>query len=416
MSISTPPASAPAASLNLDAVLKTMLETSEGVSDCLFVVGRPPQIEAFGKLRAVNIPQFMPTLQPMHTKQVAEKLVGDSERLKYDFKENGSCDTSYAVPNVARFRVNVFKQNGNHAIIMRKLATEIPTCDGLKLPPVCKEIAKEKTGLVFVTGATGNGKTTTLAAMLNEINVHQDVHVVTLEDPIEYLHPHKRSTFSQREMGRDFPSFAIGLRAALRQAPKAILVGEVRDRETMEIALTAAETGHIVFATLHTINAAQSIHRVIGMFDTGEEQQIRERLADVLRYVMSQRLIPKMGGGRVLITEIMGMNLRVNETVLLGESDLRDFHEIIEANTIHGWMTFEQSMLSLFREGRISEEVAMTYSVNKPAMRKSLDLAKKELGLNEMGPTGMKLNVEALHLRPGEFAPEATPESAKGKH
>ena len=182
------------------------------------------------------------------------------------------------------------------------------------------------------TGATGSGKTTTLAAMLNELNMHQEIHMVTLEDPIEFLHPHLKATFSQRELGRDFSDFAVGLRAALRQAPKVILVGEIRDRETMEIALTAAETGHVVFSTLHTISASQSINRVIGMFTSEEEVQVRQRLADTLRYVISQRLAPKIGGGRVLVTEIMGSNLRTRETILLGESESRNYHEIIEAS------------------------------------------------------------------------------------
>lgn len=390
---------------NFDTVLATMLQAFDGVSDCLFVVGKPPQVEAFGKLRPVDVPQFMPALQPIHTKAIAEKLLGETERLRADYKERGSCDTSYAVPNLARFRVNVFKQNGHYAIVMRKLSTDIPTVDALKLPALCKEIAKEKNGLVFVTGATGNGKTTSLAAILNEINATQDVHVVTLEDPIEYLHPHKRSTFSQRELGRDFPDFATGLRAALRQAPKVILVGEVRDRETMEIALTAAETGHVVFATLHTINAAQTLHRVIGMFDQEEEGQIRERLSDVLRFVVSQRLIPKLAGGRTLATEVMGSNLRVKEAVLMGENDIRSFHDIIEDNSVHGWHTFEMCLLRLFKENRISEDTAMIYSVNKPNMRKAIDLARKEMGETNDGPSDLSLDLSALHTKPGEITP-----------
>jgi twitching motility protein PilT len=390
--------------VNLDSVLKTMLE-AEGVSDCLFVVGRPPQVEAFGKLRPVEIPAFSPTLQPAHTKAIAEKLMGDNERLRHDYKNAGSCDTSYAVPNVARFRVNIFRQNGNHAIIMRKLSTDIPTIEGLKLPPICKEIIKEKTGIVFVTGATGSGKTTTLAAMLNEMNATSDIHIVTLEDPIEFLHPHKRATFSQRELGKDFSDFATGLRAALRQAPKAILVGEIRDRETMEIALTAAETGHIVFATLHTISASQSVSRVIGLFTKDEEQLIRQRLADTLRYIVSQRLAPKQGGGRILVSEIMGSNLRTREAVLLGESEVRDLHQIIEDNVQNGWHSFEQTLVRLFRESRILEETAMLYSVNKPEMRKKLDIVKKEMAPEDDTPTGLRLNFEALHIKPGSTPP-----------
>ncbi len=387
--------------ISFDTVLTDMLKAGEGVSDLLFVVGRPPQVEVYGKLRGVDVPGFMPVLQPQHTQAIATKLMGENERLKSELKNNGSCDTSYAVPNVARFRVNVFRQNGNHAIVMRRLNTQIPTIDALKLPAFCRQIVKEKTGIIFVTGATGSGKTTTLAAMLNELNVTSEIHMVTLEDPIEFLHPHLKATFSQRELGRDFSDFSVGLRAALRQAPKVILVGEIRDRETMEIALTAAETGHIVFSTLHTISASQSINRIIGMFTSDEVEQIRQRLADTLRGVISQRLAPKKTGGRVLVTEIMGTNLRTRETVLLGESEIRSFHEIIEANFQNGWHSFEQSLIGHFKESRITEETAMLYSVNKPAMRKALDVVKKELFPEDDTPTGMRLNLEALHLAPG---------------
>jgi twitching motility protein PilT len=275
---------------------------------------------------------------------------------------------------------------------MRKLSTQIPTIANLRLPPACSEIIKEKTGLVFVTGATGSGKTTTLAAMLNEINQQQEFHMVTLEDPIEFLHPHLKSTFSQRELGRDFSSFAIGLRAALRQAPKVILVGEIRDRDTMEIALTAAETGHVVYSTLHTISASQTINRVIGMFTNDEEEQIRQRLADTLRYVVSQRLAPKKGGGRVLVTEIMGSSLRTREAILLGENEIRNYHEIIESGSTAGWHSFEQSLIQHFKDGKVTEETAMLYSVNKPAMRKELDVVKKQLFPEDDTPSGFRLD------------------------
>ena len=396
---------APAQNLSLDATITTMVNAAEGVSDLLFVVGRPPQIEVYGKLRGVDIEGLYPTLQPPHVEAIALKMMGGNERLASDLKTNGSCDTSYAVPNLARFRVNIFKNNGNHAIVMRKLSTQIPTCEGLKLPPIFKEIVKEKTGIVFVTGATGSGKTTTLAAMLNELNQHAEIHMVTLEDPIEFLHPHLKATFSQRELGKDFSDFSTGLRAALRQAPKVILVGEIRDRETMEIALTAAETGHIVFSTLHTISAAQSINRVIGMFTNEEQMQVRQRLADTLRYVISQRLAPKVGGGRIMVSEIMGSGLRTREAILLGENDLRDFHDIIESNFQYGWHSFEQSLLTHFRANRITEETSMLYSVNKPAMRKALDVAKKEMQPEDDTPSGFRLNLEALHHGPGTQAP-----------
>jgi len=402
----TPPSVAAAEqAIDLDQVITSMVGAADGVSDLLFVVGRPPQIEVYGKLKGVDIEGLTPVLIPPQVKAIAEKMMGESERLHSDLKINGSCDTSYAVPDLARFRVNIFKQNGHHAIVMRKLSTQIPTCESLKLPPIFKEIIKEKTGIIFVTGATGSGKTTTLAAMLNEINQEQEFHMVTLEDPIEFLHPHIKSTFSQRELGKDFSDFSVGLRAALRQAPKVILVGEIRDRVTMEIAMTAAETGHVVYSTLHTISAAQSINRVIGMFSNEEEVQIRQRLADTLRYVISQRLAPKVGGGRIMVSEIMGTGLRTRETILLGENDIRSFHDIIESNQQNGWHSFEQTLLKLYRENKVTEETAMLYSVNKPNMRKSLDMAKKQMQGEDLSPSGFRLNLEALHVSPGSHPP-----------
>ena len=327
-------------------------------------------------------------------------LLAGNERLYQDFLATGSCDTSYAIPGLARFRVNIFRQNGSHGVVMRKLNTQIPSIEQLRLPPVLKQVVKEKNGLVFVTGATGNGKTTTLAAMLHELNKTEDVHVVTLEDPIEYLHPHLRCTFSQREMGKDFSDFATGLRAALRQAPKVILVGEVRDRETMEIALTASETGHLVVATLHTISSSATIKRILGFFSQEEEEQMRQRLAETLRYIVSQRLVPKKGGGRHLVTEIMGSNLRTREAVLLGESEVRDFHDIISASQPMGWHTFEHSLIEAFKLDKIGEDVAMTYAVNKSQMRKDLDIAKKEMYPPSDEPSGLKLNFEDLYVDP----------------
>jgi twitching motility protein PilT len=398
-------APAPVQPVILNEVITAMVGAADGVSDLLFVVGRPPQIEVYGKLKGVDIDGLNPVLTPPHVKAIAETMMGDNERLHSDLKTNGSCDTSYAVPELARFRVNIFKQNGCHAIVMRKLSTQIPTCETLKLPPIFKEIVKEKTGIVFVTGATGSGKTTTLAAMLNEINQEQEFHMVTLEDPIEFLHPHIKSTFSQRELGKDFSDFSVGLRAALRQAPKVILVGEIRDRVTMEIAMTAAETGHIVYSTLHTISASQSINRVIGMFSNEEEVQIRQRLADTLRYVISQRLAPKVGGGRIMVSEIMGTGLRTREAILMGENDIRSFHDIIESNYQNGWHSFEQSLLKLFKEKTITEETAMLYSVNKPNMRKAIDMAKKTMHGEDLTPSGFRLNLEALHGSPGHQPP-----------
>ncbi len=372
-------------------LLNAMLQSGEGVSDCLFLVGKPPLIERYGKLYELPMDTASATLLPGHTDAIATLLMNGGERLQSDLAATGSCDTSYALENVARFRVNIYRQKGQVGIVMRRLQAEIPTLESLGLPPIFQQIVQEKFGIVFVTGSTGSGKTTTLAAVLNEINHTQDVHVVTLEDPIEFAHPHLRSAFSQRELGKDFSTFAGGLRAALRQAPKVILIGEIRDRETMEIALTASETGHLVFSTLHTINAGQTINRILGLFTTDEEKQIRERLADTLRYVVSQRLVSKMAGGRLLVTEIMGSSLRTRETLLYGEGENRTFQEIIEAGSTLGWHSFDQSLMNAFEENLISEETALLFSTHKNKMRRDLEMAKKLRSPADEEPSGLKI-------------------------
>jgi twitching motility protein PilT len=311
-----------------------------------------------------------------------------------EFATTGSCDCSYAIENLARFRVNIFKQNGRHAIVMRKLQSKIPTLEVLELPPIFREIVKEKDGIILLTGGTGTGKTTTLAAMLDELNQTQEIHIVTLEDPIEFFHAHGKAAISQRELGKDFQSFADGLRAALRQAPKAILVGEIRDRETLEIAMTASETGHVVFSTLHTVNAGQTINRILGMFSREEEQQVRQRLAATLRYVVSQRLVNKIDGGRLLVTEIMGSSLRTRETILYGESENKSFQEIIEAGSSLGWHTFDQSIVKAYKAGVITEETALVSCTNKGKVRRELDLIQKQRGVaKEQAPSGLKLHI-----------------------
>src|ERR1043166_3848006 len=262
----------------LDAILTSMLEVAPGISDINFTCGRPPQVEAFGVLKVADVPPHVPRLTAFQTERIALNIVGGEKRLLRELAIKGSCDCAYMVNERLRFRVNIFRQRGHLAIVMRKAQTEVPSIQSMGLPAIIKDVAKEKTGLVLVTGATGSGKTTTLAAILDEINKTQAVHVVTLEDPIEYLHPHKKATFNQRELGPDFDDFPTGLRAAMRQAPKVIFVGEMRDRPTVEIALTAAETGHLVLSTIHTINAGQSINRILGMFEREEEEQLRIRL------------------------------------------------------------------------------------------------------------------------------------------
>ena len=371
-----------------------MLESAAGISDLLFAVGKPPIVEQHGGLE--EFPVDLPpdgNLTETHIADIAACLMNGQERLVNDLTVNGSCDCSYSVEGVARFRVNIFRQNGQTAIVMRKLATKIPTLEALGLPAIFGEMVKEKNGIIFVTGSTGSGKTTTLAAMLNELNRTQRIHILTLEDPIEFLHQHQKALFNQRELGKDFSSFAAGLRAALRQAPKAILVGEIRDRETMEIAMTAAETGHIVFSTLHTINAGQTINRILGMFSKDEEQQLRQRLADTLRFVVSQRLVNKIGGGRLMVSEIMGSSLRTRETLLYGERENSSFQEIIEAGCTMGWHSFDQSLLNAYKADVITDETALIFCQHKNKMRRDIDMLQKLRNQLHDEPSGLSLEM-----------------------
>ncbi len=397
------PTLAPITPTVLDQLLRTMLGASNGISDLLFIAGKSAQAENMGQLQDMDVPPLSGPLSAEQTKQLAEVLMAGNARLHEDLQNLGGADTSYSVEGLARFRVNVFKQNGRHAIVMRKLSSEVPSLEALKLAPIFYEIIKEKTGIVLVTGGTGSGKTTTLAGMLNELNQTSKIHIVTLEDPIEFLHQHKKATFNQRELGSDFLDFPAGLRSALRQAPKIILVGEMRDRATVEIALTAAETGHLVLSTIHTISAGQSVNRILGMFDRSEEPQLRVRLSETLRWVVSQRLAPQVGGGRVLINEIMGSNLRVRETVALGEADGRNFYEIVEASAPFGWTTFDQSLHRAFQADLISEQTADLYATNKSKMTRFLDNVKKQRGLDQDKPTGLRLDLDAVASQSGNL-------------
>src|SRR3954465_7876096 len=357
----------------LDYILGTMLDSQKDVSDLNVTVDKPLQVESSGQLHPVEIQPNIDHLTPFQSEMIALNLIGGSRRLTEDLLRTGSCDASYSLQGKARFRVNIFAQRGNYSVVLRKLNTRIPTLQELKLPDIFQTVAKEKTGLVLVTGATGSGKSTTLAALLNEINETKSIHIVTLEDPVEFVHPQKRATFNQREMGNDFVNFASGLRAALRQAPKVVLVGEMRDRETVEIGMSAAETGHLVMSTLHTINAGQTINRIVGMFDQAEEKQIRIRLAETLRWVVSQRLLPKIGGGRVAALEIMGNNLRVKDAVEHGESEGKTFYEIIESASTFGWKTFDMAILELYEREQVTEETALLYCSSKGVMSRGID-------------------------------------------
>ncbi len=379
--------------IELDAILSAMLQSYEGISDFLFTVGRPLQVEAYGRLKSINVEPPIRSMTSYQTEALALNIIGHDKRLIDELLRTGSCDCSYSLADEARFRVNIFRQKGHLSIVMRKLQMDIPTIRALGLPPIFDEICREKTGLVLFTGATGSGKTTSLAAVLNQINETQAVHIVTLEDPIEFVHPHKQSSISQRELGIDFESFTVGLRAALRQAPKVILVGELRDRNTIETAISAAETGHLVLSTLHTIDAGQSINRILGLFDTAEESHLRQRLADTLRYVISQRLAPKAGGGRHLLLEIMGNNLRTKEAISLGEHETRDFYSITEASATYGWTTFDQSILRAYEAGIITEETALLYANRKGSVTRSIDSVKKARGMAQNHDSGLRLDL-----------------------
>ncbi|MCX5838339.1 MAG: PilT/PilU family type 4a pilus ATPase [Deltaproteobacteria bacterium] len=364
----------------IDYILGKMLDAHENVSDLNITVGKSFQVESSGQLTGVELdPPFL-KLTPFQTEIFALNLINQDRRLTEILLAQGSCDSSYELPGKARFRVNIFSQRGNYSIILRKLETRIPTFQDMNLPEAFHKMAEEKNGIIFVTGATGSGKTTSLAALLNDINEKKSVHIVTLEDPVEYSHPHKNSTFNQREMGNDFDTFASGLRAALRQAPKVILVGEMRDRETVEIGISAAETGHLVLSTLHTVDAGQTVNRVLGMFSTEEETQVRIRLADTVRWIVCQRLLPKEGGGRVAAFEIMGSNLRVKDTILHGESEGKTFYEIIQAGKAFGMITFDDYIIELFSQGKISEETAKAYASNKGVVGRGIDSVKSSKG------------------------------------
>ena len=384
----------------LDQILTTMLASQPEVSDLNFTVERPPQVEAYGELMPVALDPPIENLTPFQIEMIALNIIGDNLWQIEDLLRHGSCDTSYALSDKARFRVNVFSQRGNFSIVCRQLNTVIPTLESLKFPDVFKEIPTEKTGLILITGATGSGKTTSLAAILNEINASKAVHIVTLEDPVEYVHSHKKATFNQRELGVDFDSYANGLRAALRQAPKVILVGEMRDRDTVKIALSAAETGHLVLSTLHTINAGETINRILGMFEPEEQEQVRIRLSDTLRWVVSQRLVPKCGGGRCALLEIMGANLRTQETIRLGESEGKTFYEITEASYIYGWRTFDNACLEAFDQGTITEETALLYCTKRNVVSRGIDNIKKQRG--ELAATAGSLRMKNLENGGGQ--------------
>lgn len=350
--------------LNFIAVLRQMLKTSDKVSDLIFSPGRPPQVELAGKLQPVHFPG-LEKLTPAHTAGMAKVIIGSHASATESLEKNGSADISFSAPGEARFRVNIFKQRGTYAIIMRVIPTNPPNFNDFDLPPQLKEIVDIKNGIVLVTGPTGSGKSSTLAAIIDLINETQFYHIVTIEDPIEFLHNHKNSTIHQRELHSDTPSFAIALRAALRQAPKVILVGEMRDKETIEVALEAAETGHLVLSTLHTIDASKTIDRIIGVFPKNEERVIRTRIAQSFRYIVSQRLIPRPDGkGRVAAIEILKSTMRTREYIEKGESEGKSLIDAMEQGDQEGMQTFDGVIEHMVRTGVLTQEGAMPYATN----------------------------------------------------
>jgi twitching motility protein PilT len=360
----TPAPAAVTPQLNFVSVLQRMLSVSERVSDLIFSPGRPPQVELMGELQPVEIPG-LEKLLPAHTAGIARIIIGNHQTAGENLDKFGSADLSFSAPGFARFRVNIFMQRGTHAIVMRVIPNRPPQWSDYNLPVVLQEIAGLKNGIVLVTGPTGSGKSTTLAAVIDLINESRAYHIVTIEDPIEFLHPHKKSTIHQRELHSDTPNFALALRAALRQAPKVILVGEMRDRETIEVALEAAETGHLVLSTLHTIDAAKTVDRIVGVFPKNEERAIRTRLAQSFRFIVSQRLLPRADRqGRVAAVEILKSTARTREYMEHGEHEGKSLLDAMEQGDMEGMQTFDGVLEQFVREGLVKKEDALAYASN----------------------------------------------------
>jgi twitching motility protein PilT len=348
---------------NLDAILEAMLKMSDRVSDLNFSVGRQPQVEIDGQLTPINFPG-LPSLTPYQTEMIAMHMLRGDRELTRTLLVNGSADLSYSIPMKTRFRVNIFSQRGTYAIVLRVIPQGIPTLEQLQMPQELFNVGKLKNGIVLVTGPTGSGKSTTLAAIIHQINHDSAYHIITIEDPVEYMHKHLKSTVNQREVGSDTKNFSLALRAALRQAPKVILIGEMRDVETIEIAMEAAETGHLVLSTLHTIDAAKTVDRIVGVFPKEHEPQIRTRFSQSFRYVISQKLLPKIGGGRVALLEILKSTMRTRDYVMKGESDGRSLTDAMHDGSVDGMQTFDDEMEKLWNARVISKETALAYASN----------------------------------------------------
>jgi twitching motility protein PilT len=357
---------------DLDPLLEAMLDAAPDISDLNLSVGRPPQVEVDGQLRAVSY-AGIERLLPYQTEQIAMRLLANKRDLADKLVRTGSADLSYSLARRTRFRVNVFAQRGSYSIVLRVIPSKVPTVEELGLPAQLNEITKERNGIVLVTGPTGSGKSTTLAAIINKLNREKAIHIITIEDPIEYLHPHQAATINQREVGNDTGTFALALRAALRQAPKVILVGEMRDVETISIALEASETGHLVLSTLHTIDAAKTVDRIVGVFPKNEERQIRTRFAQSFKWIVSQRLVPKQGGGRLAICEVLRANSRTKEYIQEGEREGKSLTDAMNDGVLEGMQSFDYELERLINAGVLDRELALSYATNRTNLQLRLD-------------------------------------------
>ena len=372
---------------DLDPLLETMLDYSPGISDLNLSVGRPPQVELDGQLKPVAY-AGIERLLPYQTELIAMRLLAGKRDLADKLVKTGSTDLSYSLAKRTRFRVNVFAQRGSYSIVLRVIPNKIPTIEELGIPPQLNEISDERNGIVLVTGPTGSGKSTTLAAIINRINQDKAIHIITIEDPIEYLHPHKKATINQREVGTDSQTFALALRAALRQAPKVILVGEMRDVETISIALEASETGHLVLSTLHTIDASKTIDRIVGVFPKNEERQVRTRFSQAFKWVVSQRLVPKNGGGRQAICEILRSTSRTKEYVQEGEREGKSLIDAMSDGALEGMQTFDGELEKLINAELIDKEVGLSYATNRTNLLLKLETQGGHDTTDSVTPSG----------------------------
>lgn len=358
---------------DLNPLLAKMLDVAPGISDLNLSVGKPPQVEIEGQLRAVPF-AGIEKLAPYHTELVAMRLLRGKKDLTEKLLRNGSVDLSYSLAQKTRFRVNVFAQRGSFSVVLRVIPNRIPTVEELGLPAQLNEIAQERNGIVLVTGPTGSGKSTSLAAIINKMNREKSIHVITIEDPIEYLYPSLKATINQREVGADTESFSLALRAALRQAPKVILVGEMRDVETISTALEASETGHLVLSTLHTIDASKTIDRIVGVFPKNEERQIRTRFSQSFKWIVSQRLIPRKGGGRMAVCEILRATSRTRDYIREGEKEGKSLLDAMEDGALEGMQTFDAELKRLIEAGVLDVETALSYASNAPNLKLKLSM------------------------------------------